>query len=137
MDTEQTDQTGLLMPDFTTVPEKIVPGTYKVIIKDAETKVNYRQDRDGKNISAARWTLQTFGEQDEKNNGRHIYHQTDVNGFFAGRFKDLYKAATGKEYEAGPFDPTTLYGLEIEVTVGLQKNDPQYSEVKAVRPISH
>lgn len=134
MSQEQT--TGLIPCDFSDTRDKIEPGVYKVRIKESEFKPDVWTTKDGKKVNSILWTLETFEEKEDKNNGRYIFHGTDVNGPFASRLKEFYLAASGLELE-GNIDPTSLYGVEVEVTVGQQKKKPEYTEVKAVRPITH
>lgn len=130
----QEEQT-LVKPDFSQVQDRVEPGIYKVRIVDSKPDVY--AGRDGKpptNIIV--WTLDTFDEAESKNNGRKIFHRTPIEGPFASRLADFYKAAMHEECGEA-FDRTMLHGRELEVTLGVQKNNPEYSEIKAVRPISH
>ncbi len=82
------------------------------------------------------WRMETFGETDDKNNGRSIFAKTAIEGGGAFRLQDLYRAATGMEL-TGNFDYTNLYGTEIEVTMAEQKDKPEYVEAKAFRAIKN
>lgn len=130
------DQTQvLIMPNFSEVQDRVGEGTYKTRI--ISHKVDQWAGRDGKpNTTYINWTFETFSEAEEKNNGRKIFHRTPIEGPGAFRLQDLYRAAMGQDL-TGPFDPTALYGKELELTIAPQKDAPQYTEVKAVRPISH
>ena len=131
-----TETAGLVPCDFSETKDKVEPGIYKVRIKDSKFKQDVWKTKDGKNVSSVLWTLETFEEKEDKNNGRYIFYSTDVNGPFANRLQDLWLVASGLKLE-GAFDPTTIYGVELEVTIGQQTKKPEYTEVKAVHPISH
>lgn len=130
-------QTTLIMPNFESVQDTVGEGIYKVRIVDG--KLDKWEGKDGKPPTRfINWRMETFGEVEDKNNGRSIFHRTAIEGGGAFRFKDFVKAALGQEPESGkPFDFTLLYGQEVEVTYGPQKSNPQYSEVKSVRSIQH
>lgn len=131
----QTQNEFLIVPDFSGVQDTVGAGIYKARIVDS--KVDQWAGKDGKPPTTfVAWTMETFDEADDKNNGRKIFHRTPIEGGGAFRLRDFYRAAMGEEC-AGAFDRTMLHGKEIEVTIGQQKNAPEYTEVKAVRPISH
>ena len=138
MSTEQTqspDQPVLITPDFTEVQDRVEPGEYTVRITDA--KVGQWPGKNGKkDTNHIAWTLETFGEADDKNNGRKIFHRTATHGPGAFRLQELYKAAMNEDCGAS-FDFTMLYGKEVKITVVNQKDKPEYTEVKAVKSISH
>lgn len=124
----------LVQPNFDEVQDRVGEGTYKVRI--VESKVDQWPGKDGKRPTTfIAWTLETFAESDDKNNGRKIFHRTPIEGGGAFRLKDFYLAAMHEEC-SGAFDPEMLYGKEVEVTIVPQKNDPQYTEIKAVKAIS-
>ena len=130
----QTD-TMLVTPDFSGVQDRVGEGAYKCRIVDS--KVDTWAGRDGKPATTyIMWTLETFGEDVDKNNGRRIFHNTPIEGGGAFRLQDFYRAAMGEEC-SGSFYRSMLHGRELEVTVGPQKNKPEFNEVKAVRPITH
>lgn len=140
---EQTD-TMLIEPDFSEVKDSVAAGVYYARIVDS--KVDKWEGKDDKNgqkkpdTTFINWTLETFNESDEKNNGRKIFHKTPINGGGAFRLKEFYKAAMGEEL-TGSFDRTMLYGKELEVTIVDGKNrvtgeNTGYTEVKAVRQIT-
>lgn len=130
-----TTDTLLVKPDFTQVQDRVGEGIYKVRITDS--KVDTWQGKDGKpNTTYVAWTLETFGEQEDKNNGRKIFHRTPIEGAGAFRLQDFYRAAMGEEC-SGSFDRTMLHGRELEVTVVPQKDKPEYTEIKSTRPITH
>lgn len=119
---------ALVTPDYSTSQDPLEPGIYSVRVKDSSMK----QWKDGTN--AINWVMETFNEADTKNNGRKIFYQTPIEGPFASRLKEFYKAAMHEENK-GSFSRSTLYGREIEVTLGQQKNKPEYTEVKAIRAL--
>ncbi len=125
----------LVMPNFDQVQDAIAPGIYQARIIDS--KIDKWVGKDGKPDTAIIvWTLETFNEADEDNNGRKIFHRTPIEGPGAFRLKDFYLAAVGVEC-TGSFDPTWLYSAEVELTMAQQKKNPEYLEVKAVRGIKH
>lgn len=135
MSEQQSTDNFLVQPDFSQVQDRVDAGIYSVRITDS--KVETWKGKDGKkDTTAIAWTLETFNESDDKNNGRKIFHRTAIEGAGAFRLQDFYRAAMGEEC-AGGFDRTMLHGKELEVTVGPQKNDPQYTEVKVCKPITH
>ena len=132
---QQQSSDFLVTPDFSGVQDKVEPGIYKARIMDS--KLDQWAGKDGKPpTTIIIWTLETFAEAEEKNNGRKIFHRTPIEGGGAFRLQDFYRAAMGEEC-AGAFDRSMLHGCEIEVTIAQQKNDPQYTEVKSVKRITH
>ena len=128
---------ALITPDFSEVKDSVGAGTYKVRIVDA--KMDEWQGKNGKpDTKFINWSLETFDEADEKNNGRKIFHKTPIQGGGAFRLRDLYKAAVKQEL-AGEFDTEMLLGKELVVTVidGATKDGTPtgYTEVKAVKPL--
>lgn len=136
MATQTTDTTGgLVTPDFSGVQDRVGEGIYKARV--VGSKVDQWAGKDGKAPTTfINWTMETFDEAEDKNNGRRIFHRTPIEGGGAFRLQDFYRAAMGEEC-TGAFDPTMLYGREIEVTIAAQKDKPEYTEVKSVRPINH
>lgn len=133
----ETTDTTLIVPDFSAVQDTVGEGIYKARIVDS--KMDKWTGKDGKpDTRLVVWTMETFGETEDKNNGRKIFHRTPVEGPGAFRFKNFYQAAMGEEYPVGKgFDRTMLHGRELEVTITQQKNNPQYTEVSAVKAITH
>lgn len=133
----------MIEPDFSEVKDSVEAGVYSARIVDSKVdKWTGKEDQNGSkkpDTTFINWTLETFNEQDEKNNGRKIFHKTPVNGGGAFRLKEFYKAAMGEDC-VGAFDRTMLYGKELQVTVvdGKTKTgEPTgYTEVKTVRPIT-
>lgn len=125
----------MVMPDFSNVQDRVGEGIYKVRIVDS--KGDQWASKDGKPATTIIvWTLETFGEAEDKNNGRKIFHRTPIEGAGAFRLQDFYRAAMQEEC-SGRFDRSMLHGREVEVTIAPQKDKPEYTEVKAVRPITH
>lgn len=126
---------ALVTPDFTQVQDRVDEGIYKARVVDS--KVDTWQGKEGKpNTTYIAWTLETFAEAEDKNNGRKIFHRTPIEGPGAFRLQDFYRAAMGEDC-SGAFDRTMLHGRELEVTIAKQKNDPQFTEVKSARSINH
>lgn len=128
----------LITPDFTDVADSVTAGTYSVRITDA--KVDKWEGRDGKpDTPYVNWRMETFGEPEEKNNGRSIFLKTAVIGKGAFRLRDLYKAATKQDLSGGNFDTEQLLGKEVKVTVidgkDREGNPTGYTEVKAIKPL--
>lgn len=129
------EDTMFVTPDFSKVQDRVDEGIYKTRVVDS--KVDTWQGKEGKpNTTYIAWTLETFNEAEEKNNGRKIFHRTPIEGPGAFRLQDFYRAAMGEDC-AGAFDRTMLHGRELEVTIGKQKDNPEYTEVKSARPITH
>lgn len=131
------DTQSLITPDFSDVKDAVEPGVYNVRIVDS--KVDQWEGKNGKPPTVyIAWTLETFNEAIDKNNGRKKTHSTPINGGGAFRLKDFYKAAMGEECK-GAFDREMLHGKEIEVTIDWQKNrdgsQSEYTEVKTCKPI--
>lgn len=135
MANQTTDTAMLVTPDFSGVQDRVGEGVYKTRIIDST--VGTWAGKDGKPATTyINWTMETFGEEQEKNNGRRIFHRTPIEGGGAFRLQDFYRAAMGEEC-GGSFDRSMLYGREVEVTIAQQANKPEYTEVKSVRPITH
>lgn len=132
--TQDTD-TLLVKPDFSQVSDTVEPGQYSVRIVDS--KVGQWEGKDGKPPTTfITWTLETFAEREDKNNGRCIFHRTPIEGKGAFRLQQFFKAAMGEDCGSS-FDRTMLHGRELSVTVVYQKNDPQYTEIKSCKQITH
>lgn len=131
-----TQTEGLVVPNFSDVQDRIGEGIYKVRIVGSKIDSWAGTDKRPQPTKYINWTLETFSEEEEKNNGRKLFHTTPVEGGGAFKLQDFYRAAMGEDC-TGPFDPTQLYGHEVEITVGLRKDKPEFTEVKSVRPISH
>lgn len=131
-----TETTGtLITPNFTEVQDQVGEGVYKVRIVDSKHD-SWTSKKDGRITNVIAWTLETFNEAAEKNNGRKIFHRTPIEGPGAFRLQQFYQAAMGEPCSSS-FDRTMLHGRELEVTYGPQKDKPEYGEVKSCRPITH
>lgn len=124
----------LIEPDFTDVKDAVEAGIYKTRVVGHELGQWTAKKEGAKDTPYVKWTLETYEEAEEKNNGRKIFHSTAISGPGAFRLKQFYKGVMGEEL-AGGFDPTMLYGRACEITMGPQKDKPEYTEVKAVKPI--
>jgi hypothetical protein len=107
----------------------IEPGTYMVNIVECEVKTSK------KGTEYLKWKFETVGCDEAKNNGQAIWTNTMITGKGAFRFKDLYSAAIGEDYDGTEaFDTDMLLGKEIRVGVvdGIdqQGNKSGYPEVK-------
>lgn len=127
--------TGLVTPDFSEVADQVTAGTYKARITGAKFG-EWNTDRG--TTKFVNWEMETFGEAEEKNNGRRIFHKTPINGKGAFRLQQFYKAAMKSDL-AGAFDTEMLLGKELQVTVvdGTDKegNATGYTDIKAVKPL--
>jgi hypothetical protein len=128
-------ETTLIEPNFSSLQDRVGEGIYKVRIVDSKFDKWAGKD-DKPDTRFVMWTMETFNESEDKNNGRKIFHRTPIEGPGAFRLQDFYRAAMGEEC-GGKFDRTMLHGRELEVTIAPQKSNPEYTEVKAVRPIAH
>lgn len=126
---------SLIQPDFTEVQENVTAGTYKVRIVDAKMG-EWNTERG--TTPYINWSMETFGEDEAKNNGRRIFHKTPITGKGAFRLQQFYKAATKADLKGG-FDTEQLFGKELMATVvdGVDKegNATGYTEIKAVCPL--
>lgn len=123
---------ALITPNFDELAD-IKPGQYNVSIVECEIKESQ------KGAQYLKWKFETIGCDEPKNNGQHVWTNTMTTGKGAFRFKDLYSAATGEEYDSGvQFDTEMLLGKEMSVGVidGLDKqgNKSGYPEVKTFAP---
>lgn len=122
----------LITPDFSEVADPVTPGTYKCIVKEGKVK---EWPNGG---SYVEWQLETIGSDDPKNNGRRIYHRTNVAGKGAFMLQQIYIAAVGQSL-TGPFDTEQLVGKEIAVEVvdGVRNGEATgYTEVKRVKRLN-
>lgn len=127
---------GLVVPNFSDIQDRVGEGVYKVRILDSKVDTWAGTDKRPSATTYVKWTLETFGEAEDRNNGRQVFHTTPVEGGGAFKLQDFYRAAMGQDC-TGPFDPTMLHGHEVEITVGLRKDKPEYTEVKSVRSLNH
>ena len=124
----------LVVPDLSEVQDEVTPGKYSGRIKRAEVK---EWPNGGVYVH---WQIETFGENEQKNNGRIIHYKTACGGKGAFTLQRLYKAATGQPLQ-GAFDSELLIGREIKVEVvdGKDRNTGEltgYTEVKNVTALS-
>lgn len=125
---------ALVTPSFDEIQDEITPGTYKGMIKKGEVK---EWPSGGTYVN---WEIETFGEKEQKNNGRRIFYKTSTSGKAAFMLQKFYKAATGQAL-SGSFDTESLVGKQVELDViagvNRQTGEPTgYTDVKAVRPVS-
>lgn len=123
---------NLVTPDFSEVKDNVGPGTYNVRI------TGYKLGEWQSGTKFINWEAETFNEEDEKNNGRKIFHRTPIEGKGAFLLQGFYKAAMKEELD-GAFDPEMLCGKELSMTVvdgtDKQGNPSGYTEVKTVKPL--
>lgn len=117
----------LYTPDFSETAEDITPGEYQVRITGVTEKTSQAGN------TYLKWTLDTINEQDPKNNGRKMWHNTMLSGKGVIMLKRFWDAATGGADMGDQFDSEQLLGKELSVTINL--NDRGYTEVKAVKAI--
>lgn len=125
----------LVEPDFSEVADEVVPGTYKGVIKKGELK-----EYNSGSGSYVNWEIETYGEENTKNNGRRIFHRTATSGKGAFQLQKFFRAATG-EVLSGSFDTEKLVGRKVQVTVAEQldretKQPTGYLEVKKVEAVN-
>ena len=89
---------ALIKPDLTQTTDTVSAGTYSVRIKDASIGEWPGKDG-GPATSYINWRLETFGETEQKNNGRAIWLKTPTSGKGAFRLKDLFKAAMSEDLD--------------------------------------
>lgn len=124
----------LVTPDFSEVQDQVEPGIYKVRV--VGHKLDKWEGKDGKPpTNYINWTLEEFGAADPKNNGRKHFHKTALNGKGAFRLQAFYKATMGENIGASGFDPTMLYGKEVEITVVENPKQPEYTDIKTVKKL--
>lgn len=125
---------ALIQPNFDDIQDAVAPGTYKVRVKKGDIK---EWPNGGTYVN---WDLETFGEADQKNNGRHIFAKTATSGKGAFMLQSFYRAAVGQAL-TGQFDTEQLVGKELTVEVidgvNRQTGEPTgYTEVKKFKPVS-
>lgn len=126
-----------IKPDFSEVTDNVGPGTYSARVIGQETGA--WPGKDGKpDTHFVKWTLETFNEEDPKNNGRRIFHRTPISGKGAFLFQQFYRAAFGNtEIPEDGIDLETFLGKEMTVTMvdgvdRVTKEPTGYVEVKSV-----
>ena len=124
----------LITPDFSKLKDPLTPGTYKVLVKQAEIKTW------GNGTNYVEWTLATYGEDKPQNNGRTIKYRTNITGGGAFTLRDMYFAAMNSTPPA-EFDTDSLLGKQIgiEVVDGVNHSTGEltgYPEVKKVKSLS-
>lgn len=115
----------LVTPNFDEVQDSVDAGEYAVRVVGAE---HGEWEKDGRKTPYVNWSMDTFNEQDPKNNGRRVFDRTPIAGKGAFRLQNFYRAATGEALK-GPFETEQLIGRELKITVAI--NDKGYTEVKS------
>lgn len=123
---------ALIQPNFDELAS-LSPGQYTVSIAECDVKESK------KGAQYLKWKFETIDCDEPKDNGQSIWTNTMITGRGAFRFKDLYTAATGEEFDAtAEFDTDMLLGKELSVGivdgVDQQGNKSGYPEVKTFAP---
>lgn len=120
-----------IQADFSEVAT-LAPGTYKARLTKCENLVSKKGGQ------YLKWTLETFGSDDAKNNNKKVFHNTMTSGPGAGGLKRLLAATVGPV--DGSFDTDALLGKEVSITVvqGTDQhgNVSDFPEVKAVAKLT-
>lgn len=125
----------LVTPNLEDIQDEIEPGDYTVRIVDVQPETS----RNG--TPMLKVTFETFGESEEKNNGRRIFDRVCTAGKGAFRFTQLWSAAMGEKFDKSSpeFDTEMFHGKELTLTVieGTDQNgNPSgFPEVKGMRQI--
>jgi len=119
----------LITPDLSEGNKSLDPGVYAARIIEVEAK----DSKAGKPM--VKWTLETFGNDDQALNGKRVYTHTMCVGKGVFKLQEMYKAATGEKLE-GAFDSEQLVGSEVRVTLTEGRdqhgNPTDWPEVKSV-----
>ena len=120
---------SLITPDVSAIKEDVSPGEYQVRVVDSA--LGEWEGKEGKPPTKwVKWVLETVNEEDDKNNGRRIWHTTPYTGGGAFRMKNFYKAAVGEDMPVeGGFDTEMLMSKELMVVT--HTNAKGYIEVKS------
>jgi hypothetical protein len=109
--------------DFSEALDKVPAGEYAVRVVDSELK----DSKAGNKYLS--WTLETFGKDDDKLNGRKIWHTTPISGAGAGILRQ-FLTAMGIE-ATDRLDTDEVHGRELVVVVAEDKEG--YMKVKSVK----
>ncbi len=126
---------SLITPNLDEIQEAIEAGEYKVRVTKVETDVWAANEKRGE-LPYLKVTLDTFDEEEPKNNGRKIFYNMPIAGKGAFLVSNFYAAATGEKIskDAPSFDTEQIMGCELTMIVDI--NDAGYTEVKSVRSIN-
>ncbi len=110
----------------------VAAGVHFVRVIDAEAS------KTQKGVPLITWTMESFGNENPIQNGKKVWHRTEISGQFSGMLK-LFLQAINPEYAGGPFNTEEYLGKELEITVEYpmdkQTGQPsQYSRIKRVAP---
>lgn len=117
---------ALVTPDYTDAQDQIEPGEYFTRITKCEQKTSQ------KGSQYLNWTLETFNEDDSKNNGRMVWYTTMLEGRGAGMLKQFIKTITGEEPGA-KFDTDEMIGKEMKAV--LMEDGQGRVNIKAIKAI--
>ena len=106
-------------------------GVHFVRIVEAEAKP-------GTKGPIIQWKMETFGNDEINQNGKNIWHRTDISGQYSGML-NLFLKAINPEYVGGEFDTDDCIGKELEVSISYPIDKKtgvtsQYPQVKKVSP---
>jgi len=117
---------ALVTPDYTEAQDQIQPGEYYTRIQKCEEKTSQ------KGAKYLNWTLETFNEDEPKNNGRMIWYTTMLEGKGAGMLQKFITVVTGSAKD-GAFDTDELVGGEF---ISIVAQDVQgRSTIKGIKTI--
>lgn len=116
---------ALIQPDFTEVADSIEVGE-TVMARIVKAEAGTFES----GTPYINWTMETFGSEDAKNDGRKLWVKTPTSGKGAFKLKDLYKTVVGEQLE-GQFDTDQLVNGELKVAVSERNGWPDY---KFMRP---
>lgn len=119
-----------ITPDFTEALEAIPEGEYAARVTEVEVKTSGDKSKNP-GSKYLNWKLETFGKNDDKLNGRTIYHTTPLSGKGAGILKAFFKAV-GVD-TSGSLDTDIIMGRELVVVLKYQDPDDAFPRVKTVK----
>jgi hypothetical protein len=114
---------ALIQPDFSEAVESLPADEYSVRIVDSQVKISKAENQ------YVNWTLETFGKDDDRLNGRKIFYITMTSGKGSRNLKDLIRAC-GQEV-SGSLETETLHGSELVVLLQ-NRPDSAFPEVAKV-----
>lgn len=115
----------MIEADFTEATDTLPPGEYAARVVNSEVRTS--KTSGGTYIN---WTLETFGKDDERFNGRKIFHSTPTTGKGAGILRQFLNATAVET--TGQFETTDLHGRELVVVI-VEDKESTYPRVKTVK----
>ncbi len=116
-----------IQPDFSEAIADLAAGDYAVRVAGSEVKTGQKNG-----TPYVRWTLETFGKDDQTLNDRKIYHNTMLTGKGTGMLKQFLKAL-GYDPEVLPKDWETEDAHGKEMIVVVKPGEGGFPEVKSVK----